>query len=223
MSSKKPPAWMEKAAKSKQAVVPVGKLEEIKKVVKEARDLGIVLADHTQKASDTKKKITDIEMRRLPDLMEGAGVPAITIDAEGNLPAFEAKSKPYYSAGIRSDWPQEDRERSFAYLKEIGHDELIKTEVSYAFPKDTSQAAIAQFMREVRKIKIGKGKRALSVPAPHVERGVNSNTLTAWLKDQVENEGFMPKLDMIGGFVGKKVTIKEVQEKKKPNGKPITE
>lgn len=216
MSTKKPPKWMDKVKKPE---VSRGKLETIKRAVREVRDLTLTHDSLTEQASSVKKKITELEMKKLPDIMEGAGVPSITLEAEGNLPAYEAKSKAYYSAGIKADWPDEDRTRAFDYLVSIGHGELIRTEVTYGFPKDTPPAVVDRFLREVRKIKLGAGKKAVSIPFPTLERGVNTQTLTAWLKDQVENEGFMPKLDLIGGFVGKKVSIKEVKEKKPRAGR----
>ncbi len=159
--------------------------------------------------------------------MEKIGVPSITIEAEGNYPAFTAERNPFFAANIAADWPPEKRDEAFAYIESLGYGELIKTFVSFAFPREL-QPAVSSFLKVIKSltlvatVKVGGKKRRLKykVPTPTIERTIAHGTLTKWLREQVEDEAKMPDLEKIGGFVGNIADVKPVKEKKPRANRP---
>ncbi len=216
----KAPAFLKKAKKPE---VAADKLDQVKALVKKYRDETFEANQIATSLSEKQAILNRLKKEEIPSLMEKFGIPSITVEAEGNYPAFTAERKPFYSAGISADWPEEKKQEAYDYLESIGEGDLITNEVSYRFPREY-QPAVAQFIREVQKIKLmilpkgKKKKERLSVPPPEVSKGVHSGTLKKWLRERVESDGKMPKLDKIGGFVGVVAEVKEVKEKKpRPN------
>lgn len=223
--NKQAPAFL-KGAKKPEA--SEDKLEALKKMVRQYRDTRMEVNAIMESAAEKSKVLKEAKEKTIPEFMERIGVPSITIEAEGNYPAYVAERKPFYSAGIRADWPPEMKEEGFAYVESLGYGELIKTFVTFPFPREL-QAAVVPFLKACKGLKLtavveepskkpgGKPKRVkktFSLPLPEVERTIHAGTLTKWLREQVEDAGFMPKLDKIGGFVGTIADVKEVKEKK---------
>lgn len=207
----KPSPGLVKAMSERKPVLPSEKLEKLKGMVRDARDLQIRIANGNELLGKLNGEFNEYKTKTIPDYMEGLGVPSITVDMGGNEPPFTARVRAYYKANIEADWPEEKRQEAFDYLKEIGHDDLIKTYVSFAFPKGVTTKEIEQFTKAVKAIKIKAGKTFLGIPIPEIERGVHWGTLTSWLKDQVERVKFIPDLDKIGAKVGKIAVIEEVK------------
>lgn len=190
--------------------VPADKLEKLKKLVRQARTLQVEINSLESDADGKRGVLNKLRTQDIPDFMNDIQVPAITVEKEGNMPRFAARRVPFYSANISSKWEEDQKEAAYKYLKKIGHDDLIKNNVSFAFPRGTTQKQLAEFIERAKKIKIttieGRGKKAkkrrLEIPPAEVKKGVNGRTLTRWLKDQVELEGKVPDLVKIGGTVG---------------------
>lgn len=177
-------------------------LKALRKKLAATRDDILELQDLEEKAKTVKARITKAKTVELPDTMEELRINSIGLEAEGNLPAFEVTSKPFYNANIAADWPPEKKLAAFNYLEDNGSVDLIRTEVSIAFTKEqrTQAKALVERLR----------KEGFEV---QVKQGVHPQTLTAWLKEQIEVRKFTPKLDIIGGFVGRVVDIKPVKQK----------
>lgn len=231
---KQAPAFMKDAKKPEASA---DKLEALKKLIKDYRNTKFEVDAIMQSAIEKSKTLEEAKKKTIPEFMDKIGVPSITLEAEGNYPAFECKRKPFYSANIQADWPPELREEGFKYVESLGYGELIKTFVTFAFPKD-QQGAVLPFLKSCKGLtltamvdvptkgkngKPGKPKRVrqtFSLPIPEVEKTIHAGTLTKWLRESVEDEGFMPKLDKIGGFVGVVADVKEVKEKKPRANRP---
>lgn len=214
-----PSAAVANAIKAKPRKLSSDKLDELKKLAREDRALLQRIENGNKLLKELGEQHTEYKMKKLPELMERLGVPSIEVEGVGNEPPFKAEIKSYYVAGIKADWPDEQKKAGFDYLKSIGHDDLMKNYVSFSFPKGVSMKEIAEFIKRAKAIKIEgkkvKGKKTfLRIPDAEIERGVHWATLTSWLKDQVENHKFIPSpsdLEKIGATIGRIVDIKEVK------------
>lgn len=164
---------------------------EVMALEAQASDLGTQL-------EQVDAKIKVIYGKELPDLMDEAGVDRSGIPATGNYPAMDLKLVSFFAANIAAAWPDDKREAAFKCLEEFGAGDLIKTIVEVRFPGDDHGKA----MKLAEQLK----KKGLE---PVVKQSVPAGTLTAWLREQVERKKKLPPLDIIGGFIGREVKLKE--------------
>jgi hypothetical protein len=153
-----------------------------------------------------KARREDLVRRELPDYLK-----KIAQDKIG-LPEFDVDLvlENYYHANIKADWPDAQRERAFAYLEKRGDGDLIKTQVVMMFGRTELwkvrwlQATISLLAQELRKA----GEEAPEIPEPYIQMTIPWNTLTAFVKEQVEL-GAQLDLDILGASVGQVVKIKK--------------
>jgi len=185
----------DEVAKIAQPVKPRhDKLEALQLIVRAHRDLMHRIAGLEEQLEQARKLKWEMESRQLPDLFEEAGVDRVGLPAEGNYPAYDAVRLAYYHANI----PPDHKEEAFDWLEREGHGDIIKTTV---------------------KVQLGLGERELAKKVESLlqklgvdysrDLGVPWNTLTAWLKEQIEKHEKIPPLDLIGGKVGTVVKLKE--------------
>lgn len=190
----KPSAALVAAATANQKIVPQDKLERLKAEAAKTRELEFEVAELQERLNEKLEELNILMTKTLPDLMEEAGVDSVGIPAQGNYPAWDARLRPFYNANIASSWPEEKRLEGFNYLTKIGHGDLIKTEIKISLPRGALKKA-QTLVKQLAK----QGMNAV------MEQNVHSQTLKAWLKDQIENHAFMPDLEKIGASVGKTV------------------
>lgn len=196
---KKPPAALAAAiAAGPPAGASEDRLEALRGMVRRARDLEERKAELAEELRLVGEELERLYFTDVPDLMDEVGVDRVGLQAEGNHGATDATAQPFYSANIAASWPEERRRAAFSWLEGNGHGDLIKTEVVVKFPREARARAI-KFAAQAEK----------SGLSPVVRESVHSQTLTAWLKEQVEQHGEMPPLDVVGGFVGRVVRLKE--------------
>ena len=124
------------------------------------------------------------------------------LQPEGNLPGYTAELRPYYHANISGDWEPEKKEAAFDCLAKHHAEDLVKTKITVLLGRGDRKAA-KKVESALKKLKVSFS-RELSVPW---------NTLTAWLREQVEDvELETPPLDVIGATVGEKVSLKQVKQ-----------
>ena len=182
-------------------------LDAIAEKAKEARALEREIEDLKSRLAEKQQALNDLYMKQLPDLFEVVGVDKIGVTIGGNEKPLDAVLTPFYSANIAAGWDQDKRTQAFAYLESIGEGDLIKTTITLDLPRGSKELAerIVQSIANNPKIKkLGC--------APALKENVHPQTLTAWLKNQVEEAGFMPDLEKIGGTVGRVVKLKERKE-----------
>lgn len=204
------PAYLRTAAKPRPSA---DKLDKVREAVRAARVLEHRIENGVGLLRELRQGLSRLKQEEIPALMNSAGVTSIGIEAEGNEPPYEAVKEAFYSAGFpernKDGVRTEDREQKLSdmydYLEEIGHDDLIKVEVTFFLPRKTTMAAIRRFVDHCMRAKV----KGLEVLEPTVKKRVNTQTLTAWLRRQVEQEHFVPDLPKINGFVGENVSIKE--------------
>ncbi len=167
---------------------------------------------------DIGKRKVEITQREMPEYMTRVGSDKL------GLPEFncDVVMEAYYHANIKAEWPEEQRQKAFDWLEENGHGDLIKTEFYIQFPRFMLPVArwltehVAGLRPELTLMEpTGRGKnktikevtKVVEIPGAKVDLGVPWNTLTAFVKEQVEKGAKLP-LDTLGATVGKIVKIK---------------
>lgn len=195
------PEVLKAAQKSGPASVSEDKLDKIKA----AATVAALLRKRKEKLeallTETNERIDQVELKELPELMDGAGVPSITVELtpEQGGGRYKVDAKPYYRANIAVKWEPERREAAFAWLQDHGHGAIVKTQITVTL--DVGE------LEEAQKLQQELAARGLEVD---LGKNVNHQTLTAWLKEQVEKTGEIPPLDTLGAFVGRIAKPKEL-------------
>lgn len=176
-------------------------LAVIRKLGAEMRDLQAHNDSMKEQIKQNNERIEKIKWQDLLDAMDRARMLAFTLAAEGNHPAYEIKTGAYYHANIAADWPDEQRAKAFAWLgkHEPG---MLRNVVTVEFGKNSAkqQKALAS---AIKKLKL-----------PFQQKyGVPHNTLTAYVKEQIEEHKATPPLELLGAKVGRVATMKPVKEK----------
>lgn len=152
-----------------------------------------------------KKKYNELAMEKMPSLMNELNVDKFGMPGD---PGVDLILSPYYHAVIQSDWPEEKREAAFRELERIGGADLIKNIVTFQFGRGDHNLVRA-FLAAIGELDFGDGV----LPDPTVEMTVPWNSLTAFVREQVE-AGNPPALDKLGATVGTVVKIKPRKAKK---------
>jgi len=174
------------------------KLEVIRAHARRARDIELELVSIEERQKALKNELNALYSKTLVDALDEVHLDKLGLAPEGNLPAYDFSLQKFYSANIAAGWDSEKRKAAFDYLEEIGEGDLIKTEIGVPFPREARKDAVA-FQQEL----MARGLQ------PVTKEGVHQQTLTAWLKDQIEKQGFTPDLTKIGGTIGRVVRMKE--------------
>jgi len=190
------------------------KVDRLRDAARRARDLELEIKQMEDDLANSKRELLAMRHEELPDLMSQAGTTLWAIVAEGNLPAFVAKSAPYYKANIAAEWDAERRQRAFDWIAARDPD------TKGPGPRGGDNPDI---IKTVITIELGRGEREL---AQKVEAGLRKqgipfstrldvpwNTLTAFVRELVEARKVMPPLDLLGATVGRIVTIKPEKDK----------
>jgi len=179
---------------------PADLLQRITAQVAVCRDLQQRLADLEDQSRRATAALNNLLRQELPDLFDQAGTSRVDIPANGNNPGFRATLQPYFNANIAAGWSEEKRQRAFEWLEQHGHGDLIKTTVTIDFPREERAAAeafVARFTEDNPDLN------------PAIRETVHKQTLTKWLKDQVQSNGTLPPLELIGGDIGRVVKLSE--------------
>jgi hypothetical protein len=181
--------------------VPQDKLDRVRAAVRSARDISLEIAALRERLSAKNVELSDLIYRTLPDTFVRNGVRNITLEAEGNLPAYTARLTDYYRANISTDWDQERQDKAYDLLEKTGRGDLVKKTISVRFGLKEHKM-FKQVYAVLRKI---KGLRM------EVKRSVPWNTLTAMIKETYEGGEQMgsEELYALGATVGQIVHIKE--------------
>jgi hypothetical protein len=173
-------------------------LNAVTRKAHEARDLELEAEDLERRLKDTKQALRSIYHEELPTLMDQAQTDRIGVPAEGNMPAYDLRLSPFYRAVIPANWSPEQRANAFQALTDLGHADLIKTEVTIMLPRE----------RREDYHKLTDALAALNL-TPDIKETVHWKTLTAWLQEQFEHGNPLPPLEAIGAEVGRVVKMTE--------------
>jgi predicted nucleic acid-binding OB-fold protein len=134
-----------------------------------------------------KEQLKEIAERQLPDAMSEVGMAKFAL-TDGS----EVTVKPYYSAKIG----EEKREECFTWLQDHGHEALIKDEVSITFNRGEHDKA--------EEFKSHLDEQGLEYNG---KMGVHPQTLTAFVKEQVESGSEFP-LELFNVYIGQIAKVK---------------
>jgi hypothetical protein len=142
------------------------------------------LEQHVKEEKKSLLKLTDEE---LPAMLNEMGISKFSLD-DGS----EVVVKQTYGGSIT----QANKEEAHGWLRQYGHDDIIKNTVTCQFGRgEDDQAAAFSTMAEEKGF------------APEQKTAVHPQTLRAWVKEQTENGNEFP-MDLFGAFIGQRATIK---------------
>lgn len=176
---------------------PRDRLEKIKRSVVEMRDLEMRNAELEEQRQRNSERLRQLRDKEVVDLLDEAGLRGFTVAAEGNMPQYEIEITPYYHAVI----PEDTADEAYEWLRKRGHGDLIKAAYTVEFGRgqEKQQAAFEKLLN-AKKI------------AFSYKFGVPWNTLTAFVREQIEVRKAALPLKLLGATVGR--VAKVVKQKK---------
>lgn len=183
------------------------KLDVIRETARHAAQSELIVKDLEHRTIEAKQQLYELYNKTLPDLMDAVGLNKISVEAKGNLPAFDLAVGPYYKASIPEAWDDEQKTAAFKYLEQQKAGDLIKHVIVIEF--DTEEHVVAKkLLAELRKktYMLGKQKRKYNVS---ISKTVHWATLTSWLRYQVEHVKKVPNLPILNATVGRVAKLKE--------------
>ena len=174
---------------------------EAESIVRIDLAMSMNITDSCKKLLETQKKIeaTEEELRKLkdvettlseqtiPNLMQQAGVELIKL--EGGI---SVEVKPFYSARI----PASKSEEAFQWLRDNGHGDLIKNQVSLEFgmKQDNEAKSIVEELKS-------KG-----LPVKQ-KTTVHPSSLRGFVREQIQDLGKDVPAELFGTYVANKTKI----------------
>jgi len=179
------------------------KLEFVRDQIRYMRDLEKRIQDCQEilKGLNTEKE--ELQFSILPTLFMENRISAISLDAEGNLPAYDAKLVDYYKANIKTDWPAEKKNAAFAWLKKRRLSDLIKT--IFTIEVGLGNSKLTKKIEEILRLE----------KIPHTkQKAVPWNTLTSAIKEMYHSNQTLTneEIELLGAKIGKIVTLKPNKE-----------
>jgi len=177
------------------------RLEALRDALREMRDLRMVQAELEERLRLCKARQYALESRELPEAFHELGINALGLEAEGNMPAYDAKLKPYRHLVL----PRQDKEKRkvwLAWLRKHKHADVVKTVFKVAVGMGEDKLA--------RELQAALKKRGVDFT---VEQDVPWGTLTALYKDLENRKLPLPPPHMTEGMVGTIVQVIQVKSK----------
>jgi hypothetical protein len=170
---------------------PADKLEKLRQAVRTLRDVEFQRVTLNERLAELGTQVHELKTKTIVDLFDQAKVDNIGIPAEGNLPGYDIGVGWHYKAniGTPSDPKVEDFDKSISYIRKTDPD-LLKTTFTIDFGlKDGKKMKAFEAMLKKQKISYS------------TSFGVPWNTLTAWLREQIEVKKKSPPLKLLGATV----------------------
>jgi hypothetical protein len=156
-------------------------------LAKRAKELQTEIDALEDSLSERKENYRKLTEESLPEALASLGMSSFQMDDGSSITI-----KPFYGASIKAERQAE----AFSWLRDHGHDDLIKNTVSIRFGKGEDELC-SRLITSLR----GTGY------VPEQNQKVEPMTLKAWVKEQVEKGREFPT-DLFGVFIGKKAVIK---------------
>lgn len=150
-----------------------------------------LIAEEEEKLKELKKTLARIAEQDLPEAMDKVKMSEFKLQDGSKITI-----KKVYRGSI----PAERKPEAMDWLDGHGHGGLIKTEVSVPFAKGQLEVA-----REFAKFARGFNGAAID---PEVEQSVHHSTLSAFIREQIEDGAAIPH-DLFGVFIGRKANVKQ--------------
>jgi hypothetical protein len=167
-------------------------LTTIREKATELRDHYLHKADLENQLKEIGEKIQHVERHELIDLFDSAGISSVTVDPDGNHPAFVASRTTVYGGKI----PEERRIEALNWFAQTGHGDLVKSVI-------TIQFGMHEWKEKMRVMEI--------LGTNHIEYYTNEfvhhMTLKAFVKGELQKGHVIP-MDLLGAYVFDEVKIK---------------
>ena len=176
-------------------------LEQLSKDVKIDTSMSADIAQKCNELLDIQKELTELEDKvkkvkaaevklsenDIPNLMQQAGIQLLKLNDGSSV-----EVKPYYAARI----PVSRQEEAFDWLRDNGHGDLIKNNVTLTFGRNQDNEA-KSLVDELR----NKGHNVKQAEK------VEPMTLKGFVRDEIENGRNVPA-DLFGVYVATRTKIK---------------
>ena len=160
-----------------------GKLSQL---IRAAQHQKRLIEEHEQAAKDAKAELKQLTRELIPSEMQEMGVERIDVD--GNSVTLNQ----FVYASI----PEANKAEAFAFLRDIGEDDIIKNEVKVQFGKGQDNEAGA-FMDDCQKAGLD----------PEQKTAIHPMTLQATIKEWLK-QGRDVNLELFGAYVGTEAKIR---------------
>src|SRR5262245_3092480 len=167
-------------------------LNIVRKKAVELRDLQLQKAGLEQQILDLNKRITDVERHELIDLFDSASISSITVDADGNYPAFIAARTTVYG----SKKPTELESQAYDWFEESGHGDLVKAVITILFGMQEHE----ERLRVMKLLSDANVQYSSTI-------SIHNSTLKAFVKRELQAGRIIP-MDLLGAYVFDEVKIK---------------
>lgn len=166
-------------------------LVQLRKEVARLRDLELERGQLEEQVSKKGQDIWEIKTKTLVDLFDRAKVDNVGIPEDGNKPAYNMEIGWIYKAnlGTPAEPKVPDYDKAIAYIRKNEPDMLKTTyEVQFGLGEEEKRLEFEKILKQK--------KFAYSSSF-----GVPWNTLTAWVKEQIEVHKKSPPLKLLGATV----------------------
>jgi hypothetical protein len=177
---------MDLEAESALITVDTGKSKDIAKSCKELLDLQTEIATLEEQVKKKKEAETFLSEQTIPNLMQSCGLAMIKLEDGSSV-----EVRPFYAAKI----PVSRIDEAFNWLRDNGHGDLIKNNVTLTFGR--SEDAIAKQLVDELQLKGHNVKQA---------EKVEPMTLKAFVKEQIQKGKNVPS-DLFGVYIANKTKI----------------
>jgi len=183
------------------------KLEQVRDAVRQLRDLDLEIRELEERTKECNIRKREMMYNTLPHIFMEAAVDSLTLQKEGNLPAYEASLKDDYYTKVTTEWTPQEQEEAFAFLTKRKAADLIKhtIELRFGLKENKLFTGFMSMLRKYNKELHARIQEKQSVPA---------GTLRAYIKEVYERGGEFSdeELRILGATVGKVVKLKEVHD-----------
>lgn len=162
-------------------------LDSVAALAKRAKVLEREIDDLEKSLNERKEQQRKLLEESIPNMLGELGMKDFTM-ADGS----KVTVKPFYSASIK----EENRAQAYEWLRDHGHDDIIKNTVSVRFGRGEDELCdtLLNLLREQ------------NYPVEQAQK-IEPQTLKAWVREQVERGNAIPT-ELFGLYVGQKASIK---------------
>ena len=167
-------------------------LTVIRRKAVQLRDAYLEKAELEERIKKINSKITGIERKDLPDMFSKAKISSVTVEADGNHPAFVAERSTVYGGKI----PDEKRLEAFQWFEQAGHGDLVKSVIQIVFGMQEHEERL-RVMELLSDNDIEYWNN----------ESIHAMTLKAFIKRELKAGRIIPQ-DLLGVFIFDEVKIK---------------
>ena len=162
-------------------------LKSVARISRQILQTETTIDDLEQQLKEAKKQLLKLTDEELPAMLNEMGISRFTLD-DGS----EVVVKQTFGGSIT----QANKAEAFAWLRDHGHDDIIKNTISVRFGRGEDDQAT-----EFLTVAENQGH------VPEQKTEVHTQTLRAWIKEQTENGNEFP-MELFGAWIGQRASIK---------------